>query len=130
MKCWSTPSTGRLGRCAALSFLVLAVVAGPSVAAPTPFHADSPAFKVNDTRCGTPSREARQALFPTPLFADPSDCSATMTNPTSEYDPTTVLRIPTVVHIIMNDACSQGVISDEMVQSQVWLDRICGHLSN
>ncbi len=69
-------------------------------------------------RCGTPSREVREALYGI-ATGDPSDCSANLTNPTPEYDPGPTYTIDVVVHILMNDACTQGVISDELVESQI-----------
>lgn len=80
-------------------------------------------FKAAGGRCGTPEREVREALYPTPDFFVPegggADCSASSTNPTGDYDPVEIYRIPTVVHVLMNDACTQGVISDELVASQI-----------
>ena len=87
-------------------------------------------FKAGD-RCATPSREARAQflgvdLSPFPDFQAnalggpaPSDCSASNTNPTSDYDPSVVYEIPVVVHILMTSDCGTGVISDELVDSQI-----------
>ena len=93
-------------------------------------YVQSDYFKAAGGRCGTPGREVRAALYSVPEFletpdffdtegSDGADCSASSTNPTSQYDPMAVYRIPTVVHVIMNDAGTQGVISDELVQSQI-----------
>ena len=69
-------------------------------------------------RCATPSREERALLYPDLEFV-PADCSATSTNPTTDYDPTSVYQITVVVHILMDDSCSNGVISDQQVASQI-----------
>jgi hypothetical protein len=50
---------------------------------------------------------------------DPLDCWFGATNPDPAYDPTTLLVIQVVVHVIMDDACVAGAFSDEMVASQV-----------
>ena len=54
-----------------------------------------------------------------PLDPLPSDCSSGQTNPTTDYDPIELYEVPVVVHILMDTSCTQGVISDEMVQSQI-----------
>ena len=90
-------------------------------------YAASDYFKSSERRCATPSQEIRQQLYGPPtlplvnrgVLGDPVDCSQTATNPTSDYDPNFTLEIPVVVHIIMNTACTDGVISDEMVESQI-----------
>jgi hypothetical protein len=68
--------------------------------------------------CATPTPAERAALFG---FAEgvPSDCSATQTNPTTEYDPAELWEIPVVVHILMDASCTQGALSDAMVHSQI-----------
>ena len=79
-------------------------------------------FKAAGLRCGTPELAERLAMFGDFGMPEgsPADCSATSTNPDAAYDPSVeVYNIPVVVHIIMNDACTQGVISDEMVDSQI-----------
>lgn len=70
------------------------------------------------TRCGTPEPMERAALYGIE-GGDASDCNAFSTNPTADYDPNFVYRIPVVVHIIMNSAGTVGVISDAMVDSQI-----------
>lgn len=93
-------------------------------------YVQSDYFKAAGGRCGTPEPEVRAALYPVPEFldtpgffdtegSDGADCSANSSNPTSQYDPMAIYRIQTVVHVIMNDAGTQGVISDELVQSQI-----------
>ena len=75
-------------------------------------------FKASGLRCGTLSAEERSLLYP-PLKADASDCNASSTNPTAEYDPGEVWEITVVVHVIMNSACTDGVLTDEQVESQI-----------
>ncbi len=81
-------------------------------------HLGSDYFRVSGLRCGTPDRVTRQQLYPF-KGGDPSDCSSGSTNPTPDYDPTVLYEIPVVVHILMDTACAQGVISDAMVDSQI-----------
>lgn len=50
---------------------------------------------------------------------DPADCAAASSNPSADYDPTSVLTIQVVVHIIQDDACVAGGLSDEQVASQI-----------
>jgi hypothetical protein len=69
-------------------------------------------------RCGTPDRETRLAMFGVPELV-PADCSAFSTNPTPDYDPTVIYEIQVVVHIIMNNAGTQGVISNALVDTQI-----------
>ena len=75
-------------------------------------------FKAAGLRCGTPNRATRQMLYGVKV-SSPSDCSASSTNPLPRYDPTILYEIPVVVHILMNSSCSQGVISDALVDSQI-----------
>lgn len=75
-------------------------------------------FKASGLRCATPSAQERALLYP-PVRADASDCNSSSTNPTAEYDPGAVWEITVVVHVIMNSACTDGVLSDEQVQSQI-----------
>ena len=75
-------------------------------------------FNIPGARCGTPARATREQLYG--LFGgDPSDCSSNSTNPTGVYDPGATYEIRVVAHIVMNDSCSQGVISDALVHSQI-----------
>ncbi|MDA8017749.1 MAG: zinc metalloprotease [Thermoanaerobaculia bacterium] len=77
-------------------------------------------FKAAGLRCGTPDREERLAMFgPSTVEGAPADCSDDSTNPDPSYDPGDVYVISVVVHIIMDDSCTTGVISDRMVQSQI-----------
>ncbi len=75
-------------------------------------------FKASGLRCATPDRETREALYGS-FGGDPSDCSASSTNPTPGYDPNQLYEIPVVVHILMDSSCSQGAISDALVDSQI-----------
>lgn len=88
-------------------------------------YVQSEYFKVSEGRCATPDREIRELFHPN-LYELPetlggaaADCSASSTNPTSDYDPTVLWEIPVVVHVLMNDACTTGVISDALVQSGI-----------
>ncbi|GAB4156450.1 MAG: hypothetical protein Fur0037_24750 [Planctomycetota bacterium] len=63
-------------------------------------------------RCLTPPRAPGGAGI------DNSDCDANNTNPSSAYAPTSVYRIPVVVHVIENSA-GQGHLSQAIVQSQI-----------
>jgi hypothetical protein len=78
--------------------------------------------------CGTPDRELREVLFPTPEgFVPPhgegtlsgADCGTGLTNPDPDYGPTFRWVIPVVVHIIMDNACSQGAMTDLNVEGQI-----------
>ena len=72
-----------------------------------------------DLRCGTENRSMREILSGPWTALAPSDCSSSATHPTSSYDPITLYRIPVVVHIIMDDTCQQGAVSDALVHSQI-----------
>ena len=76
-------------------------------------------FEASGLRCATPDRETRIQLYGAAKGGDPSDCSQFATNPTPDYDPTVLYGIPVVVHIIMDTSCTQGVIPDELVHSQI-----------
>ena len=82
-------------------------------------YGSSEYFRKNGRRCGTPERDIREMLSGSTSSPAPSDCSQNSTNPFSDYAPEDLLEIPVVVHIIMDDACADGVISDAMVQSQI-----------
>lgn len=117
----SIPSSS-LGAALAIVFLLVGFgIAGESLAQSFPatpaFQADE-ALSTENPRCGTPSQAVREALYPS-FEGVPSDCSSGSTNPTAAYDPSVVYQIPVVVHVLMNDACSTGVISDEKVASQI-----------
>ena len=72
-----------------------------------------------DSRCATEDREMREVLTGPWLETVPSDCSSSATNPTLDYDPSFLYRIPVVIHIIMDDSCTVGAVSDELVHSQI-----------
>jgi hypothetical protein len=82
-------------------------------------YVQSDYFRDNGRRCGTPDRETREMLFGSASAPVPSDCSSSSTNPTSDYAPGSRLEIPVVVHVLMDNTCTNGVISDAMVQSQI-----------
>lgn len=51
---------------------------------------------------------------------NPSDCSATRTNPADAYDPTVEhYRIPVVVHVIRDSSGTQGNLSENRIRSQI-----------
>lgn len=83
-------------------------------------YINSDHFRQAGGRCATPSRAERQEIWGWIEGGDPSDCSSNETNPLPAYDPSTRLfEIPVVVHIIMDSACSQGQISDELAATQI-----------
>ena len=49
----------------------------------------------------------------------PADCAAATSNPSPAYEPTSVLTIQVVVHVIQNDGCVAGGLSDAQVASQI-----------
>src|SRR5262245_30405359 len=63
-------------------------------------------------RCGTPVSGT------VGLAGDHPDCDSVQTNPLAIYAPTSLLRIPVVVHVISNTAGS-GNLTDAQVQSQI-----------
>ena len=71
--------------------------------------------------CAAP--EERHPTLPfqgTGLLGNPADCSATQNNPDPIYDPSNgQMTIPVVVHLIMDDTCSDGAHSDAVVQQQI-----------
>ncbi|CAM2070670.1 Peptidase-M43 domain-containing protein [Sulfidibacter corallicola] len=69
-------------------------------------------------RCGTPTREELIERYGESRF-DPSDCSDNLTNPTEAYDPAASYQITVVVHIIMDDNCNVGSLSDDLVHNQI-----------
>ena len=76
-------------------------------------HAQSNLFREKGLRCGTPPRD--------PDFPEtdaPGDCAYTRTIPQTEYDPTFIIDIPVVVHVITRTS-GHGHISEAMVQSQI-----------
>lgn len=93
------------------SFLCLALLFASFFA--TPVMADELA------PCATPEPKIEERS-PWMLKAGQADCSATNNNPAAIYDPSNGLyTIPIVVHIIMDDACDQGAITDAQVQLQI-----------
>ena len=82
-------------------------------------YVQSEYFRANGRRCGVPDRETREMLFGATGTPLPADCSSSSTNPTTDYAPGSLLEIPVVVHILMDDSCTNGILSDAMVQSQI-----------
>jgi hypothetical protein len=82
-------------------------------------YGNSEYFRDNGRRCGTPEREIREMMAGSISSPTSADCSASSTNPTTDYAPGSLFEISVVVHILMDDACAEGSISDAMVQSQI-----------
>jgi len=76
---------------------------------------DSPVL--NDFGCVTPTATERMARFG--FVPDPSDCSSTLTNPSLDYAPDEVWEINVVFHVLMDDSCSIGALTDETILSQM-----------
>lgn len=76
-------------------------------------------FLSGGRRCGTEDREPRE--FPDEPWREvvSADCSISSTNPSPEYAPSSLFMIPVVVHVIMDDACLEGAISNQRVRSQI-----------
>lgn len=130
----SRPGTLRILLCALAAWVFFSFPAfaaeGPEEAAVIEMHGlqfeswsdytSSPYFQAAGGRCSTEERSVRALTWgPLDRAGTPADCSATSTNPSSDYDSTVLYEIPVVVHILMNNACTQGVISDALVQSQI-----------
>ncbi|MEM9555686.1 MAG: zinc metalloprotease [Acidobacteriota bacterium] len=77
----------------------------------------------SDLRCAVPSTDVRAAFGgwdrTTPRRGVAADCSDSSTNPSGDYEPSQMQVIPVVVHILMDNACNSGQISDERVFSQI-----------
>lgn len=73
------------------------------------------------TACGTPAPSFLAGGTPPFLTGGgtPSDCALDSSNPATIYEPGVLYTIPVVVHIIMDSACAEGVVSDELVHSQI-----------
>ena len=80
----------------------------------------SPYFKASGKRCHTQDRETRLAAnLGLPKFNENPDCSSTATNPRAIYDPGAQYQMQVVVHILMDNSCSQGKLTDAQVRSQI-----------
>jgi hypothetical protein len=77
----------------------------------------SPYFQMWGLRCGAPENRLPQNILDQP-FAPPNDCGYGTTNPQSEYDPTFILDIPVVVHVIERTN-GTGHIPESRVRSQI-----------
>jgi len=103
----------------------LAVLVG-AIGSPAANAADisAPSFRstfpdsLEQVKCQTPTLEERIQMYGA-SFNDPSDCSQFGTNPLPEYDGPLVYEIPVVTHVVMDDSCTNGDISDEMVATQI-----------
>ena len=125
---FAVPSTrwaARLATCLTACLIVGLLVAGGALAADGPMRVggidfDSlEDFQHSGSRCGTLDADLRRMLFGMPEVADPSDCSANSTNPSSDYDSTVLYEVPVVFHVMMNGSCSQGDVSDALIESQI-----------
>ena len=94
--------------------MIAAVVVASSLASPL----TAAVGESSGPACATPQMDPPTFADPLALVS-PSDCSATSTNPGPEYDPTDLLTLPVVVHIIMDGPCTQGAVSDALVLSQI-----------
>src|SRR5688500_11472389 len=61
----------------------------------------------------------RGAKLASALAADPSDCSMAITVPGPQWQPTSTIRIPVVVHIIADAGCTTGAVSNATVANQI-----------
>lgn len=87
------------------------------------------ALDASERRCATPSPEIRRVLYPAPDAAElppplpgvatAADCTASSTNPSSDYDTTFRWVIPVVVHNLLTSDCGTGYLSDADVQGQI-----------
>jgi hypothetical protein len=85
----------------------IAAVLGAGLAlTPAAAHADRPCATVD------PLPFAARAVGDT-------DCSLAQTVPGPQWEPTTTLRIPVVVHVIADGSCANGNISDAIARSQI-----------
>ncbi len=76
--------------------------------------------------CGTHASPSSVLSFPLQPFGSGlggpglDDCAADSNNPAAAYDPSGgLMTVPIVLHIIMDDDCEEGAISDEQVQVQL-----------
>ncbi len=76
-------------------------------------------FRASGNRCATPDAQTRALLYGLVQGGSGADCGAGSTNPDPMYDPGATFEIPVVVHIIENGACTQGNLTDQVVQSQI-----------
>ena len=74
-------------------------------------------FRESEGRCGTPEAWVRNQIYG--VAPDPSDCNASSTNPSDDYLPDDIWQIDVVVHILMDNSCNNGQISDALVQTQI-----------
>ena len=100
-----------------------ALVASAALAVPAAgaVAGDLTAFALDACRVDDSVAASTRADFlqPEPGSPSPADCAATTSNPSSDYDPTSVLTIQVVVHILQNDGCVAGGLTDDQVASQI-----------
>ncbi|MEO8274977.1 MAG: M43 family zinc metalloprotease [Thermoanaerobaculia bacterium] len=76
-------------------------------------------LRLDSTNLVCATTEANLPAAASVVDINPSDCSATSSNPTPAYDPGSTFTIQVVVHVLEDTACAQGIISDELVASQI-----------
>jgi hypothetical protein len=74
------------------------------------------AFPLHSDGCAAPEPTSS---WTAKFTATTSDCSMDSTVPGPQWQPTTTRRIPVVVHIIRDDACTNGNVSDALVHGQM-----------
>lgn len=94
------------------AILLLGALAGTGAACSAETDADDRPRGHDDVGVISASAEIRSSLLET-------DCSLASTVPGPDWEPDSTLRIPVVVHVIMNSACSTGNITDAAVASQI-----------
>ncbi|MEM9292111.1 MAG: M43 family zinc metalloprotease [Acidobacteriota bacterium] len=111
----------------AIYFLCMILLTSNSMAAEAPGELFEPSSSLS---CGVPdpvfsgatvdaSSSALDAVRAEIFGTSPADCGFNTSNPSADYDPTTRYTIEVVVHILMDDACVQGAVSDALVLSQI-----------
>lgn len=82
-------------------------------------YVQSDAFKAYGGRCGTPTRSIREQLYGLQPELAPGDCSESNTDPKAEYDPGDAYTVNVVVHVIQDEGCNNGDVSDTLINSQI-----------
>jgi hypothetical protein len=89
-----------------LSLVLLVACQSPSRPEPGPAYDD-----------GTDRLEFE--VDPAAQADDASDCSLAITVPGPRWEPTSILRVPVVVHIVADASCTTGAVSDQTVADQI-----------
>ncbi|MBZ0113438.1 MAG: zinc metalloprotease [Thermoanaerobaculia bacterium] len=69
--------------------------------------------------CSAPSSSLIQQVSTITSRTLGESCSLAQTIPGPEFEPNDQVRIPVVVHVIQNSACTEGGLSDSLVESQI-----------